>query len=317
MPTNTANYTAVQRDITVVLQQSIMAATPFYPLISSVVPSQGSDEKYAWLGAMPTVREWVGDRIFQQIRAAEYILPNIHWESSLEVPRTVVDDDRMGTLRTTLMQLGQEAALHPDSLMVEAMVNGDTRPCFDGQNFFDTDHAWGDSGSQSNKLTHQLSTPDQITPEEFRAAFHEALIAMLSFKQDNGEYFFRPTVGNINDLVVAVPIQLLLVAQQAFNQTLTVDAGAAPVTNVVLARPQIVGVQGLGDTAKGGSDRIFHLYHTGQGLMPYVFQAREPLRVQTKGSEDIEFNAFKVMTEARYNVGYLAWWTAVSMELVN
>ena len=42
-----------------------------------------------------------------------------------------------------------------------------------------------------------------------------------------------------------------------------------------------------------------------------IIHLRQLLRVQTKGAEDIEFNSYKVMTEARYNVGYLAWWCAV------
>ena len=57
------------------------------------------DEKYAWLGALPRVREWIGDRQFEI--ACER--PTSRSSTStgnrpLEVPRTAVDDDRLGTL---------------------------------------------------------------------------------------------------------------------------------------------------------------------------------------------------------------------------
>jgi hypothetical protein len=42
-----------------------------------------------------------------------------------------------------------------------------------------------------------------------------------------------------------------------------------------------------------------------------VFQKREPISRQPKGADDIEKKDIKFMTQARYNVGYLAWWNAV------
>jgi phage major head subunit gpT-like protein len=306
MALNVAQYTAVQRDITVALSMGIDAAQPFYPVLSTVVPSMGSDEKYAWLGALPRVKEWIGDRQFDSMRAADYILPNIHWESSLEVPRTDVDDDRMGTFRPTITQLGTEAAHHPDELLGAAINTGEANACFDGQNFFDTDHLWGDSGVQSNLLT---GTKAGATPtvEEFRTEFTNAFIAMMGYKRDNGTPFFRPTVGRMQDLVCAVPLQLWDVATKAFEQTIALESTAGT-SNVLLARPQVVCMQYMTDPLK------FDLYHVGQQMKPYVFQARQPLRTSVKGPEDIEFKYFKVMTEARYNVGYLAWWTAVRVD---
>ena len=97
-------------------------------------------------------------------------------------------------------------------------------------------------------------------------------------------------------------------ARQGSAATTLASAGTS---NVLLARPRVRCVQSMSDTTIGGSAAKWHLYHIGQYLKPYVFQARQPLRSQVKGAEDIEFNHFKVMTEARYNIGYLAWWTAV------
>ena len=62
---------------------------------------------------------------------------------------------------------------------------------------------------------------------------------------------------------------------------------------------------GLTDATK------FYLLNLSQPLKPFVFQARRPLQRQMKGMDDREFKDVKFMTDARYNLGYLAWWNAV------
>lgn len=311
MSLSTADYQAVQRGMTVMFRQAAAEATPFYPELCTVIPSKYADENYAWLGSMPGVREWIGPRQFKQLRAANYILPNKHWESSVEIEKTTIDDDRMGMLRPKLGDLADEAMYHPDELLFEKVVNlGESQPCFDGQYFFDTDHVWGDSGSQSNDLTYAAASGTTPTSGEFRAAFHQALIALLGFKNDQGKFLIRPKIGKLGKLMVAVPLALYEVAVKAFEQTIVLEDSVG-LTNFTLEKPTVVVIQYMGAGATNGSDIKFDLYYTGGRLKPYVFQAREPLKFQTKGFNDIEFKVIKAMTEARYNIGFLAWWTAV------
>lgn len=311
MALQTADYQAVQRDITVIFNEAAQQAMPFYPDLCTVVPSNSADEKYGWLGAMPGMREWIGPRNFKQIRAADYTLANKHWESSLEIERTVIDDDRLGLLRPSLGNLADEAMYHPDELLFQSVVNlGESQACFDGQYFFDTDHSWGDSGSQSNDLTATAATGTSPTSAEFRTAFHAALVALLGFKNDQGKPFVRPKVGKLGNLIVAVPLAMYEAAVKAFEQIVVADTSLA-LSNFILEKPTVVCVQYMGAGYTNGSDAKFDLYYTGGRLKPYVFQARQPLRFQTKGFDDMEFKTIKAMTEARYNIGYLAWWTAV------
>lgn len=309
MSLNTANYQAVQRDLTIVFRNTLMSATPFYPQLCTVIQSTGKDEKYAWLGNPPGMREWLGNRDFKQLRSANYTLENKEWESSLLVEKNTIDDDRMGMLRAQMADLATEAAYHPDELLFENVVNlGESQECFDGQFFFDTDHAWGDSGSQSNDLTFDVSDPTEVTPAEFRAAFHQALVAMLGFKNDQGKPYIRPRIGKLGSLMVAVPLALYEVANKAFDQVL-IENGES---NFVLEKPTVVVIPYMGSGFSGGSDVKFDLYYTGGMLKPYVFQARRPLRaLQWKGANDAETKELKAMTDARYNIGYLAWFTAV------
>lgn len=301
MSLHTANYLAVQRDVTKKIMMGMKSASPVWPTFCTEVMSQGADEKYGWIGNLPGMREWVGERQFKQLRAASYTLLNKHWESSLEMLKTDVDDDRLAMLSPAAQQLGMEAAYHPDELLWSILEAGTSSECFDGQYFYDTDHSWGDSGTQSNDLTYAAATGTSPTVAEFKGAFHQALTTMLGYKNDQGKYLVRPVAGRLDGLVVTVPLAMWEVANEVFTATLTGGGDS----NVLLARPRVLPVQYYTSSA------TFHLHYVGGMVKPFVMQKRQPLRVQTKGADDIEFKELKWMTEARYNVGYLAWWNSV------
>jgi phage major head subunit gpT-like protein len=304
MTVTTAAYQVVQRDLTQQFHMRAGAATPFYPTLCTVVPSNSIDEKYGWLGALPGIREWVGDRQFKQLRAANYTLANKHWESSLEFEKNDVDDDRTGGFLAQIQALADEATYHPDELLFTVISAAESTACFDGQYFFDTDHSWGDSGTQDNDLTYAAATGTAPTVAEWKASFHQALIKMLGYKNDQGKPYIRPKVGKLGSLVACVPLAQYEVANAAFEQVISIE-GSVATSNVYLEKPTIIPTTYITDSAK------WHLYYTGGPVKPFVFQARKPLNFKMKGADDIEFKTLKAMTEARYNIGFGHWATAV------
>lgn len=56
------------------------------------------------------------------------------------VQRTDIEDDNLGVYTPLLAEMGYAAATHPDELVFGLLGKGVTTPCYDGQNFFDTDH---------------------------------------------------------------------------------------------------------------------------------------------------------------------------------
>jgi phage major head subunit gpT-like protein len=303
MSVDTAAAVATLRGLTAKFDHGVTASKPFYPEICTVMPSKGADEQYALLGSMPGVREWLDDRQFNSLRAGHFTITNKEWENSIAIEKNHIDDDRLGLYGPVLEQLGQEAAHHPDELVLELVVNGENAACFDGQSFYDTDHAWGESGTQSNDLTYDASSHTAVTVDEFRAAYHAARAAMLGFKRDNGKPYIRPTIRPLTNLMLMVPTALELVAHKAFEQVLSGNGE----TNVVLDKPKIVTLP----SSYLSSGVKFYLHNLGATLKPFVFQARRPLARQMKGMEDREFRNVKFMTDARYNAGYLAWWNSV------
>lgn len=301
MSLNTAKYISTQRDLTQKFREGAMAATPFYPTICTEIQSGGSDEKYGLLGAMPGVKEWLGDRQFKKLRAGDFVIANREWEDSVEFEKNDIDDDRLGLATELARDFGTEAMLHPDELLLEALVAGETTACFDGQNFFDTDHSWGDSGSQSNDLSYAAASGTAPTAEEFKAAFHQSRVAMLGFKNDQGKKLIRPVLRGANKFICLVPLELQEAAENGLNATLISTGGS----NVVIDRPEIIPCPSMTDSTK------FYTFLMEGALKPFVFQKRRPVRTPVwKGMDDPETKMLKMMTDARYNVGYLAWWKA-------
>lgn len=302
----TSASTAVKlRSITAKFDAAVKATVPFYSRVCTVIRSGGYDEQYGMLGSVPSVREWLADRKFHSVRAAHFTLVNKLWESSLAIPKTDIEDDRLNLYGPLASNQGVRAARHPDKLLLsDIVVNGTTNLCLDGQAFFDTDHAWGDSGTQDNDLTSAIVAAASPTVDEFYAAVVGMLTAMLSFVDDHGELLHDDAVFGTNggiELVAVGPLKYWSVAKKVFTPGIAINSGETNVP-IVLAdyvpTPHVTG-------------NYFDLYRVDTPIKPYVFQARSPLKRQMKGMDDMEFKDVKLMTEARYNLGYAAWWNAV------
>lgn len=305
MSLDTAAAITKLRSLTAKFDLGVSRGTPFYPTLCSDVNSDGADEEYGMLGGVPGVREWLGNRDFKDLRAAKWTITNKKWESSLEIDKDRIADDRMSLYGPILEQLGMEAAMHPDELLFALINAAESSDCFDGQYFFDTDHSWGDSGSQSNDLTATVASTSAPTVAETKAAFNAALSALGGFKTDQGRYL-NPHIFDVNK---SITILSNFALRQYLEDALSVRLQATGGDNVVLARPTIISSALYTSTTK------FDVYLTDRPLRPFIFQRRQPLGRQMKGLDDREFKGVKFMADARYNVGYGAWWTAVRTTL--
>jgi phage major head subunit gpT-like protein len=304
MALDTAKAIAASRALTAKFNREASAVQTFYPSICTVTPSDGADEQYGILGAMPSIREYLGDRVYNKLRGATYTLANKEWEGSLEIEKKDVADDRLGLYDGALTTLAQRAARHPDKLLMSAIVNGESTACFDGQFFFDTDHSWGNSGSQDNDLTYAAATGTTPTIDEFLGSYEAARSAMMGFKDDSGEPLHEDVITGLNSgmqFVALVPRALETIAKKAFNQILNNSGG----TNVVLDTPAVAMSTHLSSAAK------WYLLRVDVPLRPFIFQPRESLAANVQGAEDMNMKQLQMGTYARYNIGYGAWWNAV------
>src|SRR5690606_24399057 len=111
------------------------------------------------------------------------------------------------------------------SLLSTLLLNGASSLGYDGSYFFATDHSEGSSGTQSNKISVDISgLPAQVhgsttapSVEEMQQAILAGIAKMLSFKDDQGE----PMNENAQRFLVVVPVGLYLVAVAAVSTIAT------------------------------------------------------------------------------------------------
>jgi phage major head subunit gpT-like protein len=112
--------------------------------ITMTVPSSNRDETYGWLGAFPAMREWIGPRHVKNLEAHGFTIKNRKFESTLEVSRDDISDDRLGIFKPMFSEMGQTTRRHPEELVFSLLASGFTTNCYDGQFFFDIDHPVSD-----------------------------------------------------------------------------------------------------------------------------------------------------------------------------
>lgn len=146
---NQASLQAVYKGFRAVFNEAFQGVAAQHTKVAMVVPSSMREETYAWLGAFPRMREWVGDRHIKNLALQSYSIKNKDWEATIEVDRNDIEDDSIGVYRPIVAELGRASAQHPDELVFGLLKDGFTTLCYDGQYFFDTDHPVG-SGTASN-----------------------------------------------------------------------------------------------------------------------------------------------------------------------
>jgi len=205
-----------------------------------------------------------------------------------------------------LQQLGLEASAHPDELLFDPTTGlltlAESTVGWDGQFHIDTDHVWGDSGAGglSNDITGpNLVTDGNPTAAEAKLMFNVARVKMLSYKNDKGKYLNRAISSQQQLAIICNPL-----AEQGFREAVSASTVSTGGVNVTIDAPQIL-VTPYCATNK------WYLVNLSSVARPFIFQARSPLQRQMKDATDIEQKSIKFMTEARYNMGFGAWWTIV------
>lgn len=108
--------------------------------VATPVPSTTKENDYGWLGKVPNVREWVGDRVVQSITQSGYTVRNKSYELTIGVSKDDIEDDNLGIYTPLFTELGSASGSHYDQLVFNLLKAGFSTPCYDKQFFFDTDH---------------------------------------------------------------------------------------------------------------------------------------------------------------------------------
>lgn len=284
MIVNQANLHGLTVSYSTAFNKSFDTVAPNYQKVATVVPSSTGEQDYKWLGQIPEMREWIGEREVQSLAAYDYSLKNKKFEMTYGVPREDIEDDKYGVYAALFSNMGESAALHPDKLVFEAMMNGFTALCYDGKPFFAENH-------QVEKTTYSNKGNERLSRESYK----KARAAIMSIRGDKGK-----SLKLVPDLLVVSPAleetaRLILEADQV-NGTTNVLKGTAK----LLVEPMLA-----------EHKRYWFLLCTGRFLKPFIYQLREKIRFTslTKDTDENVFmrDEFLYGATGRSNAGYAFW----------
>lgn len=266
------------------------SVTPIYTQLTTEVTSNNSSEEYGWLGATPELRKWIDERAPKGIKENGFVLKNEDFEASIEVDRNAIDDDQYGHIKTRISQMGIQAGKGYDKHL--ASVIEENGLCYDGQNFFDTDHPQEDGTTQANLFTSKALTA---------ANAETVLTAMKNLKDETG------MLKGINPTHIVVPANLEFTAKKLFDPTVvavTTDPAAAVLKGAlkVVVLPYLT------------SATTWYVIDLSQGVSPFIYQNRKSLEfVAMDNADDIENFMRKKLyygVDARFAFGLGDWMTA-------
>lgn len=151
---NASNLGILRRAFSVAFKKGFGGNTSLWSKVATLVPSSTRANDYGWLGKIPGMREWIGDRQINNLKQHDYSIKNKSFESTIGVDRDDIADDQYGIYSPMMEMLGQNASEHPDELIFDLLANGFATECYDGQYFFDTDHPVLDADGNAQSVSN-------------------------------------------------------------------------------------------------------------------------------------------------------------------
>jgi phage major head subunit gpT-like protein len=138
------------------------------------LPSTSAKENLNWIGDVPKMQEWIGDRPLLDLESFGFEIANVNYATGIKLAGDDIEDDSLGMLGPRINTLVEAYWSHVyDQLvaLIQAAVAGVA--CYDGSHFAAADHAEGTSGVQRNYRTGAGSALDAAEFASCRAEMQE------------------------------------------------------------------------------------------------------------------------------------------------
>lgn len=277
--------------------------------VSNLFASDQASETYNFLGQSPAMREWVGERQAKGFSGQGLTIVNKHYEATIEIAKRDARRDKTPQIQARVMEFADRAVTHWASLLSTLILAAPSTACYDGQFFFDTDHSEGDSGSQSNDISVDISAlPAAVhgsvtapSVEEMQQSILAGITQILTFKDDRGE----PMNENAREFLVMVPASLYMVAVAA-TATMTTMALQQNLNANLIANFRVNVAM---NTRLTWTDS-FAVWRTDSPIKGLIRQTEQEVELKAKaeGSEfEFDNDAWQFGIDAWRGVGYGYW----------
>lgn len=248
--------------------------------IAMQINSKNASEKYAFLGAVPGLREFKDERVPGSLSGYNYEIDNKKFESTIDVDRDLIEDDRTGQIMLWVNGLATKAAQAYTKLISQTFVLGFSTPIYDGQNFYSASHELG-----SNYLG---------TAKDLNGTNADAAELLLAGQADNN----GDPLGYRGTHLIVGPYNRA--AANALVNTQYLSGGA---TNPYYKRYEIVELPYMSVT-----DKQWAIADLTQGIMPFILQIRVAITLVSKtdlnSDRAFDKDIFTWGTRARHNAGF-------------
>ena len=252
--------------------------------VATFVPSTTREESYKWLGKLPRMREWIGDREIQNLQAADYTIKNKDFELTIGVDRNDIEDDSIGLYNPIVQDMGQSTAAHPDELVFGLLMAGFKEKCYDKKPFFSDQH-------QSGKLTFSNKGKKKLSPSTYAAARTN----MMSLLDDGGK-----SLNLVPNLLVVSP------ANEQMGRKILLADQIDGTTNTLKDTAELLVVPELASLPDA-----WYLLCTNKALKPLIYQERKKPNFVSLDQENDENTfmrkQFLYGVDGRSNAGYGFW----------
>jgi len=277
--------------------------------VSMPTNSDQASETYAWLGASPAMREWIGGRQPKALSANPITIKNRLFEATMEVDVADLRRDKTGQLDIRIGELTGRANGHWASLLSTLIAAGGTTLCYDGDYFFGAAHAEGSSGTQVNLLTSSqvaaldVTTAAAPTEAEMAAAIMGVIGYMMTYKDDRGE----PMNENARLWHVMCPYNLYGMALAVASKLVLIGASGVAQDNIIKKSAFQLRVS---MNPRLTTTTVFYMFRGDASAKPFIRQSEyAPKVAAVAAGSELEFNnhVHHYGIEASRNVGVAYW----------
>ncbi len=283
----TYNTAVLQKGIDAMLHNAYtgMIKQEYLAQIESIitrVASTSASEKYGWLGDLPGVREWVGDKSLSGLADYDYEIKNKDWYDGFSIDRNEIKDEKIAAIGPRVETLAQSLASFPWELVTDLLINGTTGLAYDGAAFF-----------SNRSVNDNLAAGTGVTLATIKADIQTNRAAMMKFQSDTGR-----VMGLMADTVVVPPELEGTMLEAVESAVLTTSAGE---TNY---NPTARWIKNVIVSPKLTDANDWYLLAAGMPVKPFIYQDREGVSsvlddTNVKRNRKLDYSA-----ELRGNAGY-------------
>lgn len=197
------------------------------PKIATLRKSKRRSETYGLRGAPPALEEHKGSTTFTSMSDDDQTLSNLLYTCGVAISRQDWDDDQVGGFRDAIVEMGAEGVLHPNAKLMQLLIDGDATVIWDGDNFFDTTHPYGNSGGVNSNII----SGGGVGVSTFATDLNKVITRFSQFRGDSA----RPHNPRVRKITLCCPVSMresVLTAIRATEISSTSNAALSPAQGI-------------------------------------------------------------------------------------